>query len=76
MEVRQDAVFARLEGYEQLFMESRLRVLGYLTIHTRQLDMVMSDSQSVNHHRQRITEDLKKVVASPFSQPGPSLYSL
>jgi len=63
-ELRQDAAFARLEGREQPFMEERLRVLGYLIIHTRQLDMIMSNGAAMNHQHQRILKDLRGIVVS------------
>ena len=58
-DVKEDAAFARLEGYDRPIMESRLMVLGYLVIHTRQLDMVMSDNASRNHYRAKILNDLE-----------------
>jgi pyruvate,water dikinase len=42
-------------------MEDALRVLGYLIIHTRQLDMVMTDPQSVAHYRAKMLADLQKL---------------
>ncbi len=61
-EIRQDAAFARVEGYEQPFMEERLRILGYLIIHTRQLDMIMSNEAAMHHQRQRILKDLRQII--------------
>lgn len=61
-ELREDAAFARLEGYEQSFMEERLRVLGYLIIHTRQLDMIMANGAAMNHQRQKILKDLRDIT--------------
>ncbi|MDL1966469.1 MAG: pyruvate, water dikinase, partial [Candidatus Desulfofervidus auxilii] len=63
-EVKEDALFARLEGYERPFMELRLRILGYLIIHTRQLDMIMTNGTAINHYREKILKDLSKLIAS------------
>ncbi len=68
-QIREDAAFARLEGYEQSFMEERLRVLGYLIIHTRQLDMIMANGDAMNHQRRKILKDLREMVAP--KNPGP-----
>lgn len=61
-DVREDALFARLEGFEQGFMEKRLRVLGYLIIHTRQLDMVVSNGPSMDHYRMKVMKDLDNII--------------
>ena len=65
VEVREDAVFARLEGRDQGFMKERLRVLGYLSMHTRQLDMIMSNDAAARNHREKIRKDLQSVVLGP-----------
>lgn len=56
--IREDALTARLEGFEQAFMEQRLRALGYLIIHTRQLDMIMGDRAATAARREKIEADL------------------
>ncbi len=70
-----DALFARLEGYEEEVMKEKLRVLGYLIIHTRQLDMIMSDGASINSRRERIVNDLKALSHMPDSSPNNSVSS-
>jgi pyruvate,water dikinase len=60
-EVKQDAVFARLEGRDREYMEKRLELVGYLLVHTRQLDMVMT-SGGLEHHRERMRQDLKSLL--------------
>ena len=70
--VRNDAVTARLEGMDMEEGQCLLAVAGYLTIHTRQLDMIMQDSAKVaatrktmlNHCRILLTGgDLSQISA-------------
>ncbi len=62
VDVKEDALFARLEGEALDYMLSRLKVLGYLTIHTRQLDMIMLNPEEVSRYRAKIERDLKTLV--------------
>lgn len=59
--LRADALSARFEQQDQAAMERVLRQLGYLVIHTRQLDMVMANPGAVDHYRRRLAEDLARV---------------
>jgi pyruvate,water dikinase len=58
VDVKEDALFARLEGEAMDYMLSRLRLLGYVTIHTRQLDMIMLNEADVEYYREKIINDL------------------
>lgn len=71
VDVREDALFARLEGEALDYMLTRLKVLGYVTIHTRQLDMIMLNPEEVEHYRRKIMADLENLVRSPQA-PQPS----
>lgn len=59
-EVKEDGVFARMEGFSEQFMKERLRIIGYLIMHTRQLDMIMSNDASYQVHRTRILNDINE----------------
>ncbi|MDI6775809.1 MAG: PEP/pyruvate-binding domain-containing protein [Syntrophales bacterium] len=68
-EVREDALFSRLEGQEEGFMKGRLMVIGYLIIHTRQLDMIMLDDASISGQRAKIMRDIHSILETP----GPAI---
>jgi pyruvate,water dikinase len=63
VELNQDNVIARLEGHEKKFIQGRIRILGYLTIHTRQLDMIMSSPSSVGYYRTKIKDDIRSILS-------------
>ncbi|MCL6621640.1 MAG: pyruvate, water dikinase [Syntrophobacterales bacterium] len=69
VEVREDALFARLEGEALPYMLTRLRVLGYVTIHTRQLDMIMLNPEEVARYRAKILGDLERLTRAGTPPP-------
>lgn len=62
VELTTDALSARIEKRPNSYLLDRLKVLGYLLIHTRQIDMVMGDESMVAHYREKITTDLREIV--------------
>ena len=68
-EIRDDGVNARLEGYDQEVMKEKLGILGYLLIHTRQLDMVMLNDASCQQLKSKLLADIFSVILSNSSSP-------
>jgi pyruvate,water dikinase len=67
LEAREDALMARVEGLPSHELMDRLKVLGYLIIHTRQLDMVMRIPEQVRLHREKILREVRQMLG--HSQP-------
>ncbi len=42
MEKKQGLMEARIEGHDSEFMKKSIEILGYLSLHTRQIDMITS----------------------------------
>lgn len=74
--IRNDHMTARMEGHPQAHMEAYLKVLGYLNLHTRQLDMIMTNPTRVDHYDQKIRKDIVAILSGKVggqakpSEPG------
>jgi pyruvate,water dikinase len=65
-----DALTARIERRPVPFLRERLVVLGYLLIHTRQIDMVMDEDAFVERYRARIDADIRTIRARLAAEAG------
>ncbi len=61
-EVKDDGVTARIEGFDENLMKQKLNIIGYLLIHTRQLDMVMFNDATCQQHKEKLITDISSVV--------------
>lgn len=57
--IKEDHLNARLKGQEKDYMIDRLKIIGYLSIHTRQLDMVTANQALINKYYSKFTSDIE-----------------
>jgi pyruvate,water dikinase len=74
VELRSDVLLARLKKQPREYLEKRLQILGYLTLHARQLDMVMNQPQAVEQYRDKFLTDIEEMLSrkttSTIGEPG------
>jgi len=67
VELRSDALLARVKKESMDYLRERLKILGYLTLHARQLDMVMTQPQVVEQYRRKFISDIDAMLAWSMS---------
>jgi pyruvate,water dikinase len=63
VQVTEDVVAARRTMVESTVIERALRVVGYLLMHTRQLDMIMNQPATVERYRTKMHTDILSLQA-------------
>lgn len=58
-------VIAGRDGVDQGVITNRLKVIGYLLMHTRQLDMILLEPRLVRHYQDKIDTDIGRVLGPP-----------
>ena len=64
VEVRDDSLFARLEGVSREAVEQAMMIMGYLLVHTRQIDMAMADPKKVLGYREKFDTDIEAILSN------------
>jgi len=64
LDVKGDHLIARIEGQKKEAIVDRLRMLGHIIIHTRQLDMMTSNDALVNTYLRKIERDIQRLLPS------------
>ena len=62
--IKQDHLNARIENQELDFMLKRLEVLGHLILHTRQLDVIMANTEQVEYYRATLKSHIASILAA------------
>ncbi|MFO7886462.1 MAG: PEP/pyruvate-binding domain-containing protein, partial [Desulfobacteraceae bacterium] len=60
--VREDNLMARIEGQTPEHLIRRLMILGYLSLHTRQIDMIMTNPKRVTYYRNKLGRDIDEML--------------
>ncbi|MGB5232730.1 MAG: PEP/pyruvate-binding domain-containing protein [Desulfoprunum sp.] len=63
VELNSDSLLARLKKKPLEYLKQRLQILGYLTLHARQIDMVMNSPGEVNRYRDKFLADIEVMLA-------------
>jgi len=58
LKVIEDTVAARASALPQEVVLAMVKVIGYLLMHTRQLDMIMGDQRSIDLYRSKLENDI------------------
>jgi pyruvate,water dikinase len=67
VETVEDSLRARMEGLDERGMCEKLKILGFLIIHTRQLDMVMANEAGSASAREKLRSGI-----ADLSRPRPA----
>ena len=70
VDIKGDSLTARIEKRPVSYLRERLVVLGYLLIHTRQVDMVMDEDGFVGRYVDKIHADIRMIREQLIKETG------
>ena len=65
-DVKNDALFAAVEGFDAAITLRKIRLLGYLLIHTRQVDMIMRETARAKALEHKLRADMAVLAEKPL----------
>ena len=65
-DVKDDSLFAVAEGFDAVETLRKTRLLGYLLIHSRQVDMIMRESAKAEALRKKLAGDMDALAGTPL----------
>ena len=66
-DVKDDSLFAVAEGFGATETLKKTRLLGYLLIHSRQVDMIMLESARAEALREKLAGDMAALAETPLN---------
>ncbi len=69
VDIKGDSLTARIEKRPIPYLRERLVVLGYLLIHTRQVDMVMDEEGFIDRYLDKINADIRMIRETITTEP-------
>ncbi len=65
VELKGDALKARIEKMPPEFLAERLKILGYLIVHSRQIDMVMDNHHTIHQYKDKFMTEIEGLFDKP-----------
>ena len=66
VDIKNDSMFAVAEAYNAEETLRRTRLIGYLLIHSRQVDMIMKDTVRAAALKEKLAGDMATLMAKPL----------
>ena len=66
VDIKNDSMFAVAEAYNAEEPLRRTRLIGYLLIHSRQVDMIMKDTVRAAALKEKLAGDMATLMAKPL----------
>jgi pyruvate,water dikinase len=60
--INEDTASARVAALPEAEMTDRIEIIGYMLMHTRQLDMIMADPAAVGRYRRKMERDIAALM--------------